>query len=48
MEEDFVISIIVQDFFKKIVAFAQWMNGVQAEDISLQSHRREDWELKQH
>lgn len=49
MEEDFVINIIVTDFLiKSVVAFAQWMNGVQAEDISLQSHRREDWELKQH
>lgn len=40
MEDDFVI--------KKCVAFAQGMNGVQAEDISLQSHSREDWELKQY
>lgn len=42
-EEDFVINIIVTDFLiKKVVAFAQRMNGGQAEDTSLQSHRRED------
>lgn len=39
MDEDFVI--------KEIVAVAQGMNGVQAKDISLQSHSRGDWGLKQ-